>query len=113
MTFRTHNESGDTYEFEVVDWSHGERIAYAPIREPGEKYGINLERHVFDIQHSADDATQVRLTAVASTAGIRGRFIGLLFWPGYQKQSLNDALEALAAALEPPGEHPDKPVSDE
>ena len=113
MTFRTHNESGDTYEFEVVDWSHGERIAYAPIREPGEKYGINLERHVFDIQHSADDATQVRLTAVASTAGIRGRFIGLLFWPGYQKQSLNDALEALAAALEPPVEHPDKPVSDE
>jgi len=113
MTFRTHNESGDAYEFEVVDWSRGQRIAYAPVREPGERYGINLERHVFDIRPSDDNATHVQLTAVASTSGLRARFVALLFWPGYQKQGLSAALEALAAALEPPGEHPEEPVSDE
>jgi uncharacterized protein YndB with AHSA1/START domain len=101
MTFRAHTESGGAFDFEVVDWSGRELVAYAPIREPGERYGINLESHTFRLQETEDGETYVELTAVASTRGLRGRFVGMIFWPGYQKQGLNDALEALAAIFEP------------
>ena len=101
MTFRARLESGDAFEFEVVEWSRGERVAYAPIRGAEETYAISLERHVFDIRQPDGQSTRVQLTAIASTRGIRGFFIGRFFWPGYQKRSLNDALEALATIFEP------------
>jgi len=104
LTFRAHLEGGEHYDFEVVDWSGQERIAFAPVREPQEQYGINLESHVFRIREAEAGASRVELTAVASTRGLRGRFVGLLFWPGYQKQGLNEALAALAAIFEPPAE---------
>jgi hypothetical protein len=55
----------------------------------------------------------VDLTAVASAHGLRGRFIGLVFWSGYQKQGLNQALESLAANFEPlAAEQPDTSPAD-
>jgi hypothetical protein len=101
MTFRAHVEGDEAYDFEVVDWSRHKRIAFAPIRSAGEDYAINLESHIFDLRGAGEGVTNVTLTAVANTRGLKGRFIGLFFWPGYQKQGLNEALELIAAIVEP------------
>lgn len=101
LTFRAHLEGDESFDFEIIDWSREERIAFAPIREPDEQYGINLESHAFRLREVESGQTLVDLQAVASTRGLRGRFVGLFFWSGYQKQGLNDALAMLAAVFEP------------
>jgi uncharacterized protein YndB with AHSA1/START domain len=101
LTFRAHLDGGEAWDFQVCDWSPGELISFAPIREPGERYAINLESHSFRLRPADEGATRVDLTAVASAHGLRGRFIGVFFWRGYQKQGLNEALESLAAIFEP------------
>jgi uncharacterized protein YndB with AHSA1/START domain len=110
LTFRAHVDGGDAFDFEVVEWSHGERIAFAPVRADDEHYGVNLECHSFALREVDEGATRVDLTAVASTRGLRGRFVGLLFWPGYQKQGLNEALEMLAAVFEPEAQKETEPA---
>ena len=62
-----------------------------------------LEAQAFHLAHNGEEATRVELMARASTHGIRGLVMGLLFWRGYQKQGLEYALETLASALEPEG----------
>jgi uncharacterized protein YndB with AHSA1/START domain len=101
MTFRAHVENGDAFDFRVTEWDKDERIAFAPIRGPDEQYGVNLDSHVFTLRKADEEFTDVTLTATASTSGLKGFFIGLVLWPGYQRQGLNDALAALAGIFEP------------
>ncbi len=104
--FRAHTESGDTYEFEVSDWSAPERIAFQPIRDPEEpSYSITLDAHVFELHPGPSEAeTTVGITAHASASGVRGRLIALFFWPGHQREGLEAALDGIAAVFEPGGD---------
>jgi uncharacterized protein YndB with AHSA1/START domain len=102
MTFAATNADGDTYAFEVCEWSAPDRIAFCPIRDPLEpRYAINLDSHTFELHPVSDDETEVTLMASATSSGIRGYFIGTFFWPGHQREGLNTALSALQAVFEP------------
>ncbi len=100
-TFRAHTDDGDTFDFAVTGWAPPEYIAFSPVRDETEEYLITLESHAFHLQAVDDDKTRVDLTARASTRGIRGRFIALFFWPGYQRRGLNLALDAIETLLQP------------
>jgi len=80
------------------------------VREDGERYGITLESQAFRLQPEGEEATRVDLVARASTHGIKGWLLGLLFWRGYQKQGLNAALEKLEFAFA--SEETDEPRED-
>jgi len=99
--FRAHTDDGDTFEFEVTAWVAPEYIEFSPVRDDSEEYLIALESHAFRLQAMNDQETRIALSAHASTRGIRGRFIAMLFWPGYQKRGLNLALDAIEALFEP------------
>ncbi len=98
-TFRAHTEDGQTFDFLVGDWVAPEYIAFVPVRDPSERYGITLESHSFRLQPAPDDQTLAELTAHASAHGLRGRFVAIFFWPGHQKQGLEIALDSLEAAF--------------
>src|SRR5437773_12463389 len=76
-TFRARAEEGESYEFGVTEWDPPALIAFEPIREEGESYGINLESHVFRLRETGEGRTLVELTANASARGLRGRLVGI------------------------------------
>ena len=101
-TFRAHTEDGGSFDFQITHWAPPEFISFSPIHsEDEELYAITLESHSFHLRLVAEDATHVELIAHASVHGIRGRFIGLFLWRGYQKQGLRRALDALQSLFEP------------
>ena len=100
-TFRAHTGDGDAFDFEITEWDPPQQIAFSPIRDDSERYSITLESHAFRLRPAGNNQTLIELTARASAHGIRGRFIGLVLWPGYQKHGLSLALDSLQAIFEP------------
>jgi len=101
-TFRAAMGGGDdAFDFEVCDWSAPERIAFCPVRGPGELYSITLDRHVFEVRPLTDGESEVTITAKASAHGLRGRFIAMFFWSGHQQDGLNTALDSIQSVFEP------------
>jgi uncharacterized protein YndB with AHSA1/START domain len=100
-TFRATMEGGDTFDFEVCDWSAPERIAFCPIRGPEEVYSITLDSHVFEVRTLADHESEVTITAKARAHGVKGRVISMFFWSGHQQDGLNTALDAIQSVFEP------------
>jgi len=98
--FRAHTEDGETYDFVVTVWIAPECISFSPVRGEAEDYLITLESHTFQLHALNDEETRIELTAKASARGIRGRFIAMFFWPGYQKQGLNAALDSVETLFE-------------
>ena len=102
VTFRARSEDGAISDLEIVAWSPPESIAFAPRREASEGgYGVRLESQAFHLRAVSASQTELELTATASTSGLRGWFVGRLFWPGYQSPGLGRALEAIAALFSP------------
>lgn len=99
--FRAKMADGDTFEFEVSAWVAPEYIEFSPVRDESERYGIMMEAQAFQLKAVGEEATRVELMAKASTHGVKGRLMGLLFWRGHQKQGLTYALETLASLFEP------------
>jgi uncharacterized protein YndB with AHSA1/START domain len=99
--FRTHIGDGDgAFDFEISEWVPPTAIAFSPIRDPSEQvYEITLDYHAFKLHAEDGQNTRVELTAHATTRGIRGRLVGLLFWPGHQKAGLQQALKSLGAVF--------------
>ena len=103
-TFRAHIESGESFDFEVCEWSAPERIAFCPIRPEDEpRYAISLDSHVFHLRATEDNETLAGLTANATASGLRGRFVAMFVWPGHQKEGLKTALDSVAAIFEGEG----------
>lgn len=100
-TFTAHTEGGDDYAFEITEWSPPAIIAFSPVREEAESYGVMLDSHTFQLSPVAEDGTLVKLTARATGYGLRGHVVARLFWPGYQRHGLQLALDALQAVFEP------------
>lgn len=103
--FRAHvkDEDGESqsFEFEITEWIAPEFIVFTPVREPNEEqYQITLDWHSFRIIPLDGKNTRVDLTAQSTTRGLRGRFAGLVFWPGHQKPGLQAALSSLAELFE-------------
>jgi uncharacterized protein YndB with AHSA1/START domain len=97
----TVGDEGNSYQFEVSEWSSPERIAFRPIRSPEEGlYPITLESHVFQLRE-AEGGTLAELTATASAHGILGRIMTLFFWKGHQREGLEVAVNELASIFEP------------
>jgi hypothetical protein len=88
----------------VSDWVVPEYIAFRPLRNESERYSIMLQSQAFRLQPAGEDSTVVELTSRASAHGLRGWFLGLFFWSGYQKPGLDAALDALQAVFETEGE---------
>jgi len=101
--FRAHTDDGSTFEFVVSAWVAPEYIEFSPVRDEAERYGVALESQAFRLEAHGEAITLVELIARASTHGVRGFFVGLLFWRGYQKHGLNSALETLNSVFEPEG----------
>ncbi|TMB70826.1 MAG: SRPBCC family protein [Chloroflexi bacterium] len=97
--FLARTDEGKAFQFVISAWVAPEYIEFTPVRDETERYGITLESQAFRLQPEGEEATRVELIARASTHGIRGWVLGLLFWRGYQKQGLNAALERLEAAF--------------
>jgi uncharacterized protein YndB with AHSA1/START domain len=104
--FRARTVEGEAFEFLITAWVVPEYIEFTPVRDEREQYGITLESQAFRLQPEGE-ATRVDLIARASTHGIKGWLLGLVFWRGYQKQGLNAALEKLESAF--PSEEKDGP----
>jgi uncharacterized protein YndB with AHSA1/START domain len=101
-TFRARTETGDSFQFQITEWAPLQYIEFSPLRDEREATsGITLESHAFRLLEVPGKGTHVELVARAATSGIRGRIVGLLFWPGYQKHGLSAALDALQALFEP------------
>lgn len=99
--FVAHTEGGQDFAFEISEWSPPERIAFSPVRDVDERFGVMLDSHEFELSPVDDGATWVKLTAHATAHGLRGLIVSRLFWPGYQREGLKTALDALQATLEP------------
>ena len=91
--FRADVGEGQSFEFEISDWVVPEFISFTPIREEGERYAVTLESQAFRLTAIDEETTSLELIAHASTRGLRGFFMGLLFWAGHQKQGLSNALD--------------------
>jgi len=105
--FRARTDDGGAFEFLITAWVVPEYIEFTPVRNESERYGIALESQAFRLKSEGAEATLVDLIARASTHGIKGWVLGLMFWRGYQKQGLNAALEKLESAF--PSEEKDGP----
>lgn len=105
-TFRAHTDDSHVFDFEVSEWVAPELISFSPIRDRRERYSITLDSHTFQLRPLSEEDTEVELTARASAHGVRGRFIALLFWSGFQKQGLETALDALEEVFAPPDDEP-------
>jgi len=103
--FRAHTEDGLTHDFRISEWAPMEYISFAPVRnqdEPKEKrYMLTLEAQAFLLRPANDDHTDVTLYATVASHGLRGWFAARIVWPGYQRQGLRSALDALQALFEP------------
>ena len=102
-TFRAYNEDGIGHNFRISEWTPLKLIAFTPLRdEPEEgRYLITLESQGFILRPEGDDHTDVSLFATAAGHGLRGWFTARFLWPGYQRQGLGRALDALQALFEP------------
>jgi hypothetical protein len=100
-TFRTKTDDGDTFDFRICDWDAPQRIAFCPIRDPSERYGITLDSHVFQVKAISDEECEVTITAHASAHGLRGRIVALFFWAGHQREGLNAALDSIQSVFQP------------
>ncbi len=102
--FRAHTEDGLAHDFRISEWEPPERVAFAPLhQEPQEKrYLITLESQSFLLEPAGEDHTNVTLSATAAGHGLRGWLFTRFIWPGYQRQGLARALDALQALFEPP-----------
>lgn len=99
--FRAHVDD-QRFEFEISDWVVPEFISFTPIRdEQEERYAITLESQAFRLTPLDEGATRVEIISNASTSGVRGLIIGLLFWAGHQKQGLNHALDNVESLFDP------------
>lgn len=99
--FRAH-VNDQWFEFEISDWIVPEFISFTPIRsEKEERYAITLESQAFRLTKLDDEATRVEIISHASTSGVRGLLVGLLFWAGHQKQGLVQALDNVESLFEP------------
>lgn len=105
-TFRAHTEDGLAHDFRITAWDAPEHVAFAPLEEePEEKrYLITLESQSFLLEVVGDDQTSVTLSATAAGHGLRGWLAARFLWPGYQRQGLARALDALQALFEPSAE---------
>ena len=99
-TFLAHTEGDEAFTFEITDWTPPETIAFAPIRDEGERFAVMLDHHEFQLSAISEDETLVKLTAHATAHGLRGHVVARLFWPGYQRAGLKAALDALQAAFD-------------
>jgi len=99
-TFRAHTETGDAYGFVVTEWTVPECITFTPERQENERYSITLDSQTFRLRPLSEETTLVELTARATARGLRGHFVARFFWPGYQRQGLDGALESLAELFE-------------
>ena len=100
-TFVAHTEGDDAFTFEITDWTPPESIAFSPVRDDEERFAVMLDSHEFRLSAAGEGDTLVRLTARATAHGLRGHVVARLFWPGYQRDGLRSALDALQAACEP------------
>jgi len=110
-TFRAHTGDGLAHDFSISEWEPPEYVTFTPLppQEPQAKsYLITLESQSFLLEAAGDDHTNVTLSATAAGHGLRGWLITRLVWPGYQRQGLASALDALQALFEPP-EGPEEP----
>jgi len=86
-----------TSEFVITEWIAPEYIEFAPVRNPeAEQDQLTIDHHSFRIVPLDEETTRVDLTAQATARGLRGRFAGMLLWPGHQKPGLEAALNSLA-----------------
>lgn len=99
--FAAKTEGGDSFVFYVCDWDAPQRIAFCPVRDPGERYSIMLDSHTFEVRPLSDTDSELTITANASASGVRGRIIAIFFWAGHQKEGLNTALDSIQAVFEP------------
>ncbi len=102
-TFRAHTQDGLAHDFRISEWAPQEYISFAPLREAleEERYLITLESQAFLLEPAGDGRTKVTLFATAAGHGLRGWLTARLLWPGYQRQGLRSALDALQALFEP------------
>ena len=115
-TFRAVTDGGDSFVFEICDWDAPQRIAFCPIREPGERYSITLDSHVFQVRAVSAEESEVTVTAHASASGLRGRLVAIFFWAGHQRDGLNAALDSLQSVFQPelfPDDKADEPHTPE
>jgi uncharacterized protein YndB with AHSA1/START domain len=102
-SFRAFTEEGDRFDFRVTGWVENEFVEISPIHEFDERHGITLQSQSFHVAPADEGtATWIEVGARVSTHGPRGWLLGLVFWPGYQKKGLNEALDALQELFEPP-----------
>ena len=103
-TFRSHTEDGRSFDFRISEWAPEEYVAFEPLhKEPEDKrYLITLESQSFLLEAAGYDHTNVTLFASATGHGPRGWLFARVMWPGYQRQGLRRALDALQALFEPP-----------
>jgi len=103
--FRAHTEDGLAHDFQISDWAPMEYISFAPVRNEAEdkekRYMLTLEAQAFLLRPANDDHTDVTLFATVASHGLRGWFAARIVWPGYQRQGLRSALDALQALFEP------------
>ncbi len=109
-TFRSHTEDGRSFDFRISEWAPEEYVAFEPLREEPEdkRYLITLKSQSFLLEATDYDHTNVTLFASAIGHGLRGWLFARFVWPGYQRQGLARALDALQALFEPtdgPEEH--------
>lgn len=91
----------EAFTFDICEWDAPQRIAFCPVRDPGERYGIMLDSHVFEVRPLSDDECEVTITANASASGLRGRIAATFFWAGHQRDGLNAALDSIQAVYQP------------
>jgi uncharacterized protein YndB with AHSA1/START domain len=111
--FRAWVDDETKFDFEVTDWVVPEFISFTPIREEGERYAITLESHSFRLTPLDEETTGVEVIAHASTHGVRGLLLGLLFWAGHQKVGLRSALDNIEALFAPEEEDGEGEETDE
>jgi len=103
--FRAHTEDGLAHDFRISEWAPMEYISFAPVRNEDEdkenRYMLTLESQAFLLRPANDDHTDVTLFATVASHGPRGWFAARFVWPGYQRQGLRSALDALQALFEP------------
>ncbi|KKK54428.1 hypothetical protein LCGC14_3084840, partial [marine sediment metagenome] len=89
----------------ISEWAPMEYISFAPVRNEVEdrekRYMLTLESQAFLLRPANDDHTDVTLFATVASHGPRGWFAARIVWPGYQRQGLRSALDALQALFEP------------
>ncbi len=102
--FRSYTEDGRSFDFRVSEWAPEEYVAFEPLEtEPEDKrYLFTLDWQSFLLEAVGDDHTNVTWSVRATGHGLRGWISARVIWPGYQRQGLRRALDALAELFEPP-----------